>query len=375
LQARKAVEASLKIPSAGVINQASSAVGKGRLSRLLLYGGVILYAIVPALLCALLFRGGLALHALGIAIVNRKGVPSRIRAFGRTLMVWLPFLLLPLLANGFRKAFGDAPSELLAVAVVALLSLISLAMSRSLQDRLAGTYLVPSGDGPTKPKSRGRSVAAMSFAVLLLVLLLAGVAALAPVLKRVLNEKKAMNSVAVAREVGEPGTTVPVRVLQADGNPASGARIWIGSGKDDRFSCNAPGQYYGWRMKRLQADANGSVSLPEMADEALIAFTHTNGLLVTRGAKIKGSPAVRLEPWSRIKGVLMSSGQPRADARKCPLQAWCWMKKESPWQERKLLCAAWVSVQPPNGVSPNNSPMQKQPAMSKAVSCSNANRN
>jgi uncharacterized RDD family membrane protein YckC len=101
------------------------------------------YAIVIAttLTGALLFRG-LAVHALGIALVNRRGhAASRTRILFRTLMVWSPLLLVGVLL--------PIPDH--AVGVLVLLGLFCIAAAwsivspaRGLADALAGTWLVPS---------------------------------------------------------------------------------------------------------------------------------------------------------------------------------------------------------------------------------------
>ena len=49
---------------------------------------------------ALLFRGGLAIHILGIAVVGRDGRPSRLRSLRRAVIAWLPFLLSPMSGAG-----------------------------------------------------------------------------------------------------------------------------------------------------------------------------------------------------------------------------------------------------------------------------------
>jgi hypothetical protein len=100
------------------------------------------YAIVIAttLVGAVLFRG-LAVHALGIALVNRRGhSASRPRILFRTLLVWSPLLLV-----GWLLPVPDHTAG-----VVGLLGLFCIGAAgsiaspaRGLPDALAGTWLVP----------------------------------------------------------------------------------------------------------------------------------------------------------------------------------------------------------------------------------------
>lgn len=106
------------------------------------------YSAVPALIAALLFRGGLVLRSLGVAVVRKDGTQaSRWRIFWRGILAWAPFVGLtlvsfpgPWLAHG---AWGWlVPAA--AFAICSVLTVWSLWLpERSLQDRLAGTALVP----------------------------------------------------------------------------------------------------------------------------------------------------------------------------------------------------------------------------------------
>jgi hypothetical protein len=102
---------------------------------------VIAVIAVPSILCALLFRGGLMWHICGIAAVNRHGQPaSRWRLTWRSLVAWLPLLLVPGLIM-----WSSTPSWVLPLKItmwgVALLIADAVA-KRSIVDRLAGTWLV-----------------------------------------------------------------------------------------------------------------------------------------------------------------------------------------------------------------------------------------
>jgi hypothetical protein len=106
-----------------------------------------------SLACALLFRGGLVLRLLGVAVVKRDGSrASRLRVFWRSLVAWSPLALLPALVGlalwGFMPSgkeytpSGLTPFITLAI-YVALVIWSTLLPERGLQDRLAGTWLVP----------------------------------------------------------------------------------------------------------------------------------------------------------------------------------------------------------------------------------------
>lgn len=102
-----------------------------------------------ALGLALFFCGGPLIHMTGLVIVNRRGArAARLRVFGRACITVLPAILLTCLTSiiafmiplyfEFYQACG------LFVILQVILTIISLVLpDRSLQDRLAGTWLVP----------------------------------------------------------------------------------------------------------------------------------------------------------------------------------------------------------------------------------------
>ena len=68
---------------------------------------LIIYVCIPALIAAVLFRGGLVLLMAGITFVRRDGRrASRLRVFWRALVAWMPFRrgAVP----GFRDHFSSA---------------------------------------------------------------------------------------------------------------------------------------------------------------------------------------------------------------------------------------------------------------------------
>jgi len=109
---------------------------------------LIIYVCIPALLAALLFRGGLLLHAFGIAVIRKDGVrASRLRVFWRSLITWSPVLAVPL-ALMLPRIFGIRLDMTWGAGLVSTLVVVSAIVSvtlpnRSLQDRIAGTWLVP----------------------------------------------------------------------------------------------------------------------------------------------------------------------------------------------------------------------------------------
>jgi uncharacterized RDD family membrane protein YckC len=93
---------------------------------------------VLALLWASIFRSGLWFRSFDIAVVTRHGVEaSRARAAGRAALAWS---WVPL-----QLATGSSPAAAAAIYVLTLFGLLYAAVhpTRGLQDRLAGTYLVP----------------------------------------------------------------------------------------------------------------------------------------------------------------------------------------------------------------------------------------
>ena len=107
------------------------------------------YVGIPALIAALLFRGGLALRMAGIAFARRDGKrASRLRVFWRALVAWCPF---GLAIFGFMLILGKpkSPASMdlafaLSCGLFSLLAILSAALpERGLPDRLAGTWPVP----------------------------------------------------------------------------------------------------------------------------------------------------------------------------------------------------------------------------------------
>jgi len=107
-------------------------------------------AAVLGLIGALVARGGVMFRALGTAVVRRDGAPaSRLRTLLRALVAWSPAVALfaaPRLVPGFPgiSAQGGGMVHLATIAVLVAGGIWALRWPpRGLQDRIAGTWLVP----------------------------------------------------------------------------------------------------------------------------------------------------------------------------------------------------------------------------------------
>jgi eukaryotic-like serine/threonine-protein kinase len=102
------------------------------------------YVALPALVAALLFRGGLVLLLAGVTYVKRDGQrASRLRLLWRAVVTWCPaFPALALTFVGLQMHWTWQPW--LALALLGMLAAVSVALpERGIQDRLAGTWPVP----------------------------------------------------------------------------------------------------------------------------------------------------------------------------------------------------------------------------------------
>jgi hypothetical protein len=105
-------------------------------------------AIAWAILCivwAFLFRGGWTLRLMDVALVDVEGRrASRLRCAWRALLFWLPFIIIMSLGDLIVPHIPYvSDSALLVLLLLVYLLLALLSLRRGLQDRLAGTYLVP----------------------------------------------------------------------------------------------------------------------------------------------------------------------------------------------------------------------------------------
>lgn len=106
--------------------------------------GLIFYVGLPAILAAILFRGGLILLAANMTFVRRDGKrASRLRVLVRALAAWSPIGLTILVCIPIAFAHPIL-GQVIAYSIVGGLAVVSIALpGRSLPDRLAGTWPVP----------------------------------------------------------------------------------------------------------------------------------------------------------------------------------------------------------------------------------------
>lgn len=104
-----------------------------------------IYVGVPAVLAALLFRGGLILLVAGVTFVRRDGAPaSRLRVFWRALVAWSPLIVAPFVGGLLKLGLSGFAAAMIALLIAAVPAVISIALpGRGLPDRLAGTWPVP----------------------------------------------------------------------------------------------------------------------------------------------------------------------------------------------------------------------------------------
>jgi eukaryotic-like serine/threonine-protein kinase len=119
-------------------------LSSGKLPRIVVSFSLGIYVALPAVIAALLFRGGLVQRIAGIAFVRRDGrVASRLRVFWRALVAWSPLAFGLMVFVGLH-AHDPLLGEGLAYLVAALPCILSLLLrERGIQDRLAGTWPVP----------------------------------------------------------------------------------------------------------------------------------------------------------------------------------------------------------------------------------------
>jgi hypothetical protein len=102
------------------------------------------YVALPALIAALLFRGGLLLRASGIVFVAKDGSPaSRLRVFWRSIVAWSSLAMAFGLFLAWEPSTGPVVAAVLGWAALGLMAAGSLALpDRGIPDRLAKTWPV-----------------------------------------------------------------------------------------------------------------------------------------------------------------------------------------------------------------------------------------
>ena len=105
---------------------------------------LLIYVGLPAVMAALLFRGGVVLLIAGVTYVRRDGSrASRLRLLWRAMVTWGPVVLTGSVAT-LAFATHSTWQPWMALALLGLLTAVSVALpERGLQDRLAGTWPVP----------------------------------------------------------------------------------------------------------------------------------------------------------------------------------------------------------------------------------------
>jgi len=114
------------------------------LPALALASSLLIYVGLPAVVAALLFRGGVVLLIAGVTYVRKDGArASRLRLLWRAILTWGPlFPVFCVAVLALAKHLTWQPW--LALTLLGLLATVSIALPvRGLQDRLAGTWPVP----------------------------------------------------------------------------------------------------------------------------------------------------------------------------------------------------------------------------------------
>jgi len=145
-------------PTVGGLDIVANQMGRLSASMVAMQAGIVtLLLAFVSLGCALAFRSGLAMLMLGVVAVKRDGSRAgRLRVFWRALVTWSPvlfglvgFAVLggwlfadPAVGDDIIVVLGVASG--LALGLFAALAIVSVLLpKRGLQDRLAGTWLVP----------------------------------------------------------------------------------------------------------------------------------------------------------------------------------------------------------------------------------------
>jgi hypothetical protein len=92
-------------------------------------------------------------------------------------------------------------------------------------------------------------------------------------------------------------------VRQPDGQPAARARVWVRTTTDgSALFINAPGRYYGDRLGKADADANGRIKLPAAPADAPVVVTHPSGFLASTAAELRRKAEIQLEAYGTVEG-------------------------------------------------------------------------
>jgi beta-lactamase regulating signal transducer with metallopeptidase domain len=101
------------------------------------------------------------------------------------------------------------------------------------------------------------------------------------------------------------------RVRQPNGQPADEARAWVRAMPDgSSLFINGPTSFYGDRLAKATADAQGRLALPSAPAEAPVVVAHASGFLSTTVAELRRRPEVQLVSYGVVEGRLLVAGQP-----------------------------------------------------------------
>jgi len=110
-------------------------------------GNFLVLMVIPSMICALLFRGGLLMYIFGIEVVTKNGFrASRLRTLWRSLVTWSPCVLLLMLVVFLAEVAGLEKTWSLCLSLAVLIVIIAWSAwmpRRGIPDRIAGTYPVP----------------------------------------------------------------------------------------------------------------------------------------------------------------------------------------------------------------------------------------
>ncbi len=123
----------------------------------------------------------------------------------------------------------------------------------------------------------------------------------------------------------QPSTGVSARVLDPDGNPASGAKVAIAMCQrevaiaDSSIVLRNPKQDASlrdrWEMPRTTAtDELGQFTLADESAPALLVVTHPSGVAMINLDYARETPELHLEPWGTIEGQVLWGKTPGAGA-------------------------------------------------------------
>ena len=114
----------------------------------------------------------------------------------------------------------------------------------------------------------------------------------------------------------EKGTPPAGIVLQPDGQPASGAVVYLNGNQGSLFANMPGGEFHvGQGASREKAAADGSFRFPAAEAMSALVVTHPSGFLSLKVEELPTDGRLLLQPWARLEGVLRVNGQPKKSER------------------------------------------------------------